>query len=95
MFLCFGPKMQERAYCFIGSTSTVLQNSTLNTTTTTIRPDLKNRVNLQTMFVYIFPICVNFFILPAVSSVKPEKGLYKKNISNLDCINFSCFFRSA
>ena len=36
-------------------------------------------------------VWVNYFILPAISFVK---GLWKKNISNLDCVNFGVFFWS-
>ena len=36
---------------------------------------LEKHANLQTMFVYIFQTCLNFFMLPAISFVKARKRL--------------------
>ena len=51
----------------------------------------KNTQTCKLCLCTFFSNRVNFFILPAICFVKARKGLCKKNISNLDCVNFSCF----
>ena len=58
------------------------------------RQTWKNTQTCKPCLCNFFQICVNFFILTAISFVKARERLVQEKYINLDCVNFSFFSRS-